>query len=329
MTSAQDAARRLPFVSFIMPTYNAERYLERALASIFLQSYPADRYEVIAADGGSADRTRAILARYPVTIIENPRRDAESGKFLALGRARGEVCVLFDSDNVIGTDDWLARSVAPLMEDEELVGVESLMLIAPDFSSMNAYANLLVIADPLARMLASTPSIERRPGYLVKRFAKGATPVSGANGFLWRRSVIDRYLDPSRMAFAETNFLSELAHARDISYAVVPETGIYHYYCTDLSDFIGKREKIAGKFLGRKNRGEKTWVDRRGRARFFVSVVYLASFIGPAAEGAWNALVTGRAAWLWHPIASFITIRIYVAQYVRRRYARFSHGLPS
>ena len=311
-----------PFVSYIMPTYNAERYLARSLGSIFTQTYPRDRYEVLVADGGSTDRTREVLSAYPVALIENPRRDAESGKYLAIQRSRGEICILLDSDNIIADPDWLARSLAPLKEDPRLLGVESAPLLARDFTSVNEYANLLVIADPLARMLASTPHIEKRSGYLVKHFARGACPVSGANGFLWRRSVIEECINHEARVFAETNALAALAERRALSYAYLPGSGVYHYYCGDLADFAGKRRKIAGKFLARKARKEHTWVDTRGRALFVLAGIYLGRGVGPALEGTYRALATGHTAWLWHPVASFITIRIYAAHYIRARFGR-------
>jgi glycosyltransferase involved in cell wall biosynthesis len=49
--------------SIITATYNAERFVERCLASILSQTYPD--FEWIVQDGASTDRTAEIIARYP------------------------------------------------------------------------------------------------------------------------------------------------------------------------------------------------------------------------------------------------------------------------
>ena len=43
-----------------MPCLNEERFIEACLESVRRQDYPPDRYEILVADGGSTDRTRAI-----------------------------------------------------------------------------------------------------------------------------------------------------------------------------------------------------------------------------------------------------------------------------
>jgi succinoglycan biosynthesis protein ExoA len=85
----------LPFVSVVIPVYNEERYIKASLNSVLEQDYPHDRYEVIVADGGSTDRTRAIVeakaAVHPnVRLIDNPGRTQASGLNLGILTSRGE-----------------------------------------------------------------------------------------------------------------------------------------------------------------------------------------------------------------------------------------------
>ena len=57
----------LPLVTLVMPSYNEEAHIEVCLRSLLGQDYPADRMEVLVADGGSADRTREIVAKLGAT----------------------------------------------------------------------------------------------------------------------------------------------------------------------------------------------------------------------------------------------------------------------
>jgi glycosyltransferase involved in cell wall biosynthesis len=303
----------LPFVSYILPTFNADKYLDLCLTKIFIQDYPKDRYEVIVADGLSTDSTRKILSRYPIKLIDNPSVNSDFGKYSALKIAKGELIAFIDSDNIIVGTQWLKSLVKPFQYYPALVASESNYLIAPDFTSLNTYANLLVIVDPLARLLASSPILVEKTelGFMIQYFRPGSTPVAGANGFLWRATNLIPFLDAKTQRFAETNVLASLADTDGISIANTPGSGIYHYYCIGINDYIAKRKKIAKKYLDRRNNDEKTWVDSRHRIRQILSVVYLATFIGPLIEAIAEIVWSRQWQWLWHPFVSSLTVYIY------------------
>ena len=58
-------------ISIIIPTLNSEELLPKCLDSLGGQDYPADKLQVIIADGDSTDKTLAI--------IEDFKRIAKSG----------------------------------------------------------------------------------------------------------------------------------------------------------------------------------------------------------------------------------------------------------
>jgi len=111
----------LPFVSVLMPVYNAEPYLREALDSLLAQTYPA--FEIVAIDDASTDGGGAVLAEY---AARDPRlrvfRQPENlGIVAARNRAFRELsadakyCAIFDSDDV-ALPDRLERQVAFLEE---------------------------------------------------------------------------------------------------------------------------------------------------------------------------------------------------------------------
>src|ERR1043165_3292733 len=65
-------------VSVIIPCYNEERFIGKALEQLADQ-FESDRYEIVVIDGRSEDRTRAVVDEFKtrrpdvsVLLIENP-----------------------------------------------------------------------------------------------------------------------------------------------------------------------------------------------------------------------------------------------------------------
>ena len=92
----------LPFVTIAMPSYNEEGYIEECLRSLLRQDYPADRMEILVADGGSQDRTREIVSRLAeedgrVRLLDNSTHRIQSyGMNLAIKESRGEFILVTD-----------------------------------------------------------------------------------------------------------------------------------------------------------------------------------------------------------------------------------------
>ncbi len=91
----------LPLVTIAMPCLNEERFIESCLRDVLAQDYPPDRFEIVVADGGSTDTTKAILASLAekeprIRVIDNPRRIQSAGLNEILRSARGEVIVRMD-----------------------------------------------------------------------------------------------------------------------------------------------------------------------------------------------------------------------------------------
>ena len=92
----------LPFVTLVMPSYHEELYIEECLRSLLRQDYPADRMEILVADGGSQDKTREIVNRLAaedgrVRLLDNSQHRIQSyGMNLAIKESRGEFILVTD-----------------------------------------------------------------------------------------------------------------------------------------------------------------------------------------------------------------------------------------
>jgi len=306
-----------PVVSFLIPTYNAGKIFSECLKAISDLNYPKNKIEILVADGGSSDGTVDAAEKYGAIVLDNPRRTAEYGKRIAFDYSSGDVIVLLDSDNVIASSDWLTSMLLPLSQ-RDVIGVESNYLIAKNFTSLNTYANLLIIVDPVARKLAPKPIATRaESGYIIKKFAIGSNPVGGANGFLWRRSAI-KDLVKENDNLNEVRLLGQKAREGEVSIGNIPAVGIYHYYCEGLADYISKRKKIASKHLERAT-SEETWVKKGGRLRLVFAVLYSATIVGPTVEAVVNIIKSRNIHWLWHPLISILTVNIYAAAYIKEK----------
>ena len=75
-----------PLVSVILPVYNREAWVARAIESVLAQTY--EPLELIVVDDGSTDGTRQVLERFndEIVILEQPHGGAYVARNLAWGR---------------------------------------------------------------------------------------------------------------------------------------------------------------------------------------------------------------------------------------------------
>jgi cellulose synthase/poly-beta-1,6-N-acetylglucosamine synthase-like glycosyltransferase len=98
---APETTAQRPFISVIVPVRNEAAFLAETLRQLLEQRYDPSRFEVIVADGHSADDTRAIVlalqSRYAnLCLLDNPRRWSSAGRNAAVRAARGEIVLLVD-----------------------------------------------------------------------------------------------------------------------------------------------------------------------------------------------------------------------------------------
>lgn len=107
-----------PLISVIVPVRNEQACIANTLQYLLDQNYPADRYEIIVADGRSTDDTRRIVESIGqrdgrVRLVDNPRQLSSSGRNAAIRAARGSFIVLVDGHCTLHDRDYL-RHVAAL-----------------------------------------------------------------------------------------------------------------------------------------------------------------------------------------------------------------------
>ncbi|MGN0987344.1 MAG: glycosyltransferase family 2 protein, partial [Otoolea sp.] len=104
----------MPFVSLIIPIYNAEKYLRRCLNSAMEQTF--SDLEIILVDDGSTDQSLSICREYQqkdprFRIIEKENTGVSDSRNQAIAAARGNYLQFMDSD------DWLTPDATEILVD--------------------------------------------------------------------------------------------------------------------------------------------------------------------------------------------------------------------
>lgn len=101
-----------PFFSIIVPVYNVEEYLSRAVQSLLEQTF--HDFEIILVDDGSSDRSASICdslaAQHPhISVLHKNNGGLASARNMGLSVARGRYISFLDSD------DWMERNTYEIL----------------------------------------------------------------------------------------------------------------------------------------------------------------------------------------------------------------------
>jgi succinoglycan biosynthesis protein ExoA len=120
MTEAGD------IVSVVIPSYNEERFISKALEQL-VDQYDKDRYEIIVVDGFSTDRTRdrieAFQREHPelsVRLVDNPARNIPTALNLGIAASHGTIIARMDA-HAVPSKGYIRRCVEVLRESDAAV----------------------------------------------------------------------------------------------------------------------------------------------------------------------------------------------------------------
>jgi succinoglycan biosynthesis protein ExoA len=130
------------FVSVVIPCYNEERFILKALDQLSEQ-YDNTHYEITVVDGMSTDKTRELVnqfkAEHPeleVRLVDNPARNIPTALNLGVAAAKGDIIARMDA-HAVPSQGYVRRCVEVLHENKQagvvgmpchvLPGAETLM----------------------------------------------------------------------------------------------------------------------------------------------------------------------------------------------------------
>ena len=93
-------------VSVLIDSYNYGHYIEETIESVFSQTYPQEKIEIIVVDDGSSDDTSQRLEKYKdrIKFIEKENGGQASAFNTAFQHSIGDIVFLLDSDDIFYPD---------------------------------------------------------------------------------------------------------------------------------------------------------------------------------------------------------------------------------
>jgi cellulose synthase/poly-beta-1,6-N-acetylglucosamine synthase-like glycosyltransferase len=106
-----------PFVSIIIPAKNEEHLITQCIHYLNRLNYPKDLYEIIVADGMSADRTAEAAEKLGAVVVKNEKGTVSPGRNIAFLAAKGDLVAFTDADCVVDKD-WLRNAIKYFNDDK-------------------------------------------------------------------------------------------------------------------------------------------------------------------------------------------------------------------
>lgn len=324
-------SKTLPKISFCIATYNAEKTLNKCLRSIDAQDYPKNLLELIIADGGSTDKTLDIAIEHEAKVISVAKdvQGAEYNKGVAINRAKNELLMLIDQDNILPHKKWLRKMVEPLINDSEIVAVEPLRYkYSKDLGLMDRYFALFGVNDPLPYYLGKADRLsyhddkyrlfgkyEDCGNYYKVEFLPypDKIPTLGANGFLIRRKTLMKYADAKIGSYLHIDVNVDLIKNGFNKYAFIKDTIRHETNSKGLITFVKRRKYFMEKYHLQdfSQRRYSVFMFKQDFWKLIYFVFISLTFVIPTFDALRGYLVIRDMAWFVHPILCFGMTVVY------------------
>lgn len=195
-----------PLVSVVMPAFNVDWCVARAIDSVLAQDYAAR--ELIVVNDGSTDRTAEVLAGYgnAITVISQDNRGMSAARNAAIRAAGGDLIAFLDAD-----DRWLPTKLSQQV---------ARMRADPGIGFCSTAAR---VEDPEGRLLNRWRCPGGGPNILARLFAENAIIAGGCSAVMVRAELLRRtgLFDESLRGFEDPDLWIRLAAVAD--YVCLPD----------------------------------------------------------------------------------------------------------
>ncbi len=313
-------------VSIVIPTLNSEKVLPLCLDSIADQNFN-DELEVLIIDAFSKDKTVDIAKRYEnkldIKVFENPLKTAEAGKSVGIKKAKGEIIALVDSDNILPSANWLNEMVEPF-KDKEILATEPIeYAYRREDEPMVRFWALLGMNDPLCLFLGNYDrycaitkrwteipfELKQENEHYLKVLFDGKLPTIGANGFVFRKSLIDMH--ELKDYFFDIDFLYEISQRKPVIMAKT-KNSIIHLYSGNLAGFARKQRRRILDFYFFREKYERSYPWQSvAKGKIFKFLIYNLTVLPLVVQMSRGYLNKRDFVWLYYPLVCWVTLWEY------------------
>jgi glycosyltransferase involved in cell wall biosynthesis len=322
-----------PTISVVIPTYNSAQTIGRCLESIRNQDYPQHLVHILLADGGSTDQTKKIAQKYDVewVKVDKKKQNVEYNKVSGIAKAKGELLLMVDHDNIFPEKTILRAMVRPFFAHKDLVGVETLRYhYDKNTSVLDRYFALFGVNDPLAYYLGKADRIsylsdeyprkyapKDKGGYYLVRFTPSDIPTIGANGFLVRRSILVSHANITPEMFFPIDVNVDLIRKGYATYAFTKNAILHLSGSGDVLYYLKRRMLFMRQYhlgehsLALKKTRRYSLYDRGDFWKLVKFVIIGLTLIVPLIDSIKGYRKIHDPAWFINPIMCFAIVIIY------------------
>jgi glycosyltransferase involved in cell wall biosynthesis len=117
-------------ISIVIPTFNRSSSLKETLESLFAQTYPANKFEILVCDDNSSDNTEEVVKELMQNTQHNLKYIKVKSKIKGPGKVRnaginqssGKI-IGFTDDDCIVSKKWIETAVECFINNNEICGV--------------------------------------------------------------------------------------------------------------------------------------------------------------------------------------------------------------
>ena len=311
-------------ISFIIPTFNADRYIERCLKSIRDQDYPQSSIEIVIADRGSTDKTVEIANSYDCRVINDPEELPEPRAENCQKKVNGETIVFLSADNELTRKNWLEKMIKPF-ENDNVYGVFTPIINSHDEKAFTRYFNLLQ-RDPFSwyiigkvnphNVAKKFPVLSENEDYIIFNYTTDRYDLIAYHQGFVVRNGFQRSKDTSFDDILPVIEIIENGH----KIAYEKHAGIYHHTLDSFGHFMKKfhariYERITNPNYGYRMRSK--YMSGQMKIRQYLWLIYSLTFIGPIIDMIRGFRKDKSIYWGYHPLACFSLSCSILVNYLR------------
>ena len=256
-------------ISIIVPVYNTEKFVIRALKSISNQTYK--NIEIIVVNDGSTDNSLEIVEKYAnddtrIKVYSKKNGGLSSARNFGISKANGKYIMFIDSDDFI--DSIMVESMSEGIKSENADLIVSGLYI--DYENLNLETLSTKKVCSVAKKVI-TDKVEISHESMILK--KGGVIDSCCNK-LYKKEIIDRYnlFMPKGEMFEDTEF--NFQYLNYVNKMVVLPECFYHYMQRNVNRITNTYNDKKLDFLFKRVSTMKNYIENNGDLKDMVYVAY-------------------------------------------------------